>query len=192
MSSLDPHAFGPAIAQLLTRPDMCSLGPGSPAVSIRPLLASLDAHSLSSHQPLVDYDMAQCCISGLWLLHDFLDESHGISQGIPTRSGSYWHGIMHRREGDHANAKYWFRRVGHHPVLDVLWRAAAPLAERAAAGPDAEFLVEQRQWDPFRFVDFCEAVTESGSEAEALGRQIAQLEWQLLFDFCHRKALGLG
>ena len=53
--------------------------------------------------------MAACCLAGVWLLHDYLDESHTISQRIDTPSGSFWHGIMHRREGDFSNAKYWFR-----------------------------------------------------------------------------------
>ena len=54
-------------------------------------------------------DMAQACLAGLWLYHDFLDESHSISQEIATSTGSFWHGIMHRREPDPSNAKYWFR-----------------------------------------------------------------------------------
>ena len=45
--------------------------------------------------------MAACCLCGLWLLHDFLDESHSLSQEITTDTGSYWHGIMHRREPDY-------------------------------------------------------------------------------------------
>ena len=30
--------------------------------------------------PLANRDMAACTIAGLWLVHDFLDESHRISQ----------------------------------------------------------------------------------------------------------------
>jgi len=59
-------------------------------------------------------------LSGLWLLAGDLDRSHAISQDESSGTGSYWHGIMHRREGDYSNAGYWFRRVGSHPVLDQL------------------------------------------------------------------------
>ena len=84
--------------------------------------------------------MAACCIAGVWLLHDFLDESHTISQGIDTPSGSFWHAIMHRREGDFSNAKYWFRRVGQHPVFDALGQRAAELAAIRGDGTAVEKL----------------------------------------------------
>ena len=49
--------------------------------------------------------MASACLAGLWLYHDYLDESHAVSQSIHTPAGSYWHGLMHRREPDFANPK---------------------------------------------------------------------------------------
>lgn len=116
--------------------------------------------------------MASCCISGVWLLHDFLDESHTISQSIETPSGSYWHAIMHRREGDFSNSKYWYRRVGRHPVTDLI-------GERVGG-----------RHDPFAFVDRCEAaVRENNADRDAC-LDIQQAEWELLFDFCYRAAIG--
>jgi hypothetical protein len=50
--------------------------------------------------------------AGLWLYVDELDRSHAISQNLHSSLGAAWHGVMHRREGDFANAKYWFRRAG--------------------------------------------------------------------------------
>ena len=55
--------------------------------------------------------------SGLLLWNDALDVSHKISQKIDSQTGSYWHGIMHRREPDYSNAKYWFRRAGATPFF---------------------------------------------------------------------------
>ena len=63
--------------------------------------------------------MAAACLAGLWLHHNFLDESHTLSQDIDTTTGSYWHAIMHRREGDYGNAKYWLHRVGASDVRDA-------------------------------------------------------------------------
>ncbi len=59
-------------------------------------------------------------VSGLWLLAGDIDRSHTLSQDITNAEGSFLHAIMHRREGDFGNAKYWFNRVGKHPVLNQL------------------------------------------------------------------------
>src|SRR5689334_18276195 len=48
---------------------------------------------------------AQGMLAGLWLWHDYLDESHRICQALETETGALWHAIMHRREGDFSNSK---------------------------------------------------------------------------------------
>ena len=67
---------------------------------------------------VVDDSMASALRSGLLLRADFFDEPHTLAQEIPTSTGSYWHGILHRREPDFGNSRYWFRRVGQHPVFE--------------------------------------------------------------------------
>ena len=105
------------------------------------------------------------CLSGLWLLAGDLDRSHSISQDIDNCEGSFWHGIMHRREGDFANAKYWFRRVGNeHPVFAQLAELADPYE------------------DPFQFVDACQAGGDE--QAYSACRRTQWLEWQSLMAFC--------
>jgi len=56
--------------------------------------------------------------AGLHLLNDDLESAHVIAQAMEgDSSADYWHAIVHRREGDYGNARYWFARVGPHPVL---------------------------------------------------------------------------
>jgi hypothetical protein len=66
----------------------------------------------------------------LHLLNDDIARSHEIAQsqeGVATFD--YVHAIVHRREGDYSNSKYWFRQVGTHPVWAEVYGAdaAAPV-----------------------------------------------------------------
>src|SRR3954470_162325 len=49
--------------------------------------------------PVKSDDDASAMLASLWLWHDWLDESHTISQSLHSSTGSLWHAIMHRREG---------------------------------------------------------------------------------------------
>src|SRR5262245_27937857 len=116
MNAIDPSSYPAAIAALLGRLPLAPLGPGRPDPTARRELEALDEVAFGGR--VADRDMASACRAGLWLAFGFLDESHTISQDLHTAEGSYWHALMHRREPDAGNAMYWFRRVGHHPVLD--------------------------------------------------------------------------
>src|SRR5688572_32618825 len=96
----------------------------------RSALTALSESNLFDPGRARDEAMARCCLAGLWLAFDFLDESHRISQDIETPSGSYWHGIIHRREPDYANSKYWFRRAGRHAIFPAMRRWSALLADQ--------------------------------------------------------------
>ena len=172
MNDFDPTAYGPALAEVLQVDRSRSLGSGSPEMQFREVLERLTLDEAFAHVQVSDESMAQCCLSGAWLLCDFLDESHTISQSVSTTSGSYWHGIMHRREGDFSNAKYWFRKVGDHPLFEQLANASG-----------------QGRWDPFEFVDRCQRAVRQG-ENEDECRRLQQLEWELLFGYCYRSAIA--
>src|SRR5690606_9031346 len=136
--TFDPHAYGPRMAPLLDV-DRCRPLDGGRGGGATPRLTVDD---LFDPGEVVDQDAARCCVAGILLLSDQLDASHTWSQQVETPDGSFWHGIMHRREGDYSNAKYWFRRVGRHPVYEPLATAAASLV--AATG--GESLLPSGPW----------------------------------------------
>lgn len=178
--------------QLLQRssPRLCELGPGQPNEAVRPLLDRLTPDTLLAAGKAGDHSMATGCCAALWLYHDFLDESHCLSQEIETPEGSYWHGIMHRREPDPDNAKYWFRRVGRHPVFEALRVTAAELCGNGAVERVADFLKQQTTWEPYRWIDLCEEARTGRTQPATVEvcRRIQLAEWQLLFDYCLRRA----
>ena len=89
--------------------------------------------------------------AGLHLLNDDLGRAHVIAQSLEGNStADYWHAIIHRREGDYSNARYWFARVGAHPTLVAVYgdtRGADRFIEscRAARGKTDPAL-EEKQW----------------------------------------------
>jgi hypothetical protein len=98
--------YAPAIAALLETKRLPPLGPRAPNEAVRAKLAGLNSTNAFGPTAVRDADMAACCLAGLWLYHDFLDESHRISQDIATPTGSYWHGLLHRREPDFGKPKF--------------------------------------------------------------------------------------
>lgn len=98
--------------------------------------------------------------AGLWLYVDQLDRSHTISQAIENPTGAFWHGIMHRREGDFWNSHYWFRQVGKHPAMKMI-----------------------DDYEAHQFIDDAEASHAKGqSPAKLLDMQ--RREWMTLFAWC--------
>lgn len=182
---MDIPTLSLAVRDLLSHERLCELGPGTPNEPMRPRLQTLTTEELFAHAPIRRPDFAAACMAGLWLYHDFLDESHELSQGLSSVEGSFWHGIMHRREPDYSNAAYWFRKVGRHPIYEALGPAAQELAEAATPGSAVPV-----PWDPFWFIDFCEDCVRKKRPADTLARLIQKREWELLFEYCYRKAIA--
>ena len=104
------NALSPLFAALPRQQAMDQLvpGEGDSAELVQLVEGVVGNEAISVNQPLV---------AALWLYIDELDRSHRVSQGIEDQTGSFWHGIMHRREGDFSNSHYWFRKVGRHPAM---------------------------------------------------------------------------
>lgn len=118
-------------------------------------------------------DEARCALAGLWLLGDDLDRAHRVVQEIATAGGSFWHAIVHRREGDFSNSKYWYARCREHRAL----RGEDP---GEPYGPELVTLVEEVEPLP-------------PTDARRLRAIAAQRsEWDRLFGHCARAAVGGG
>ena len=134
--------------------------------------------------------------SGLLLWNDALDVSHKISQNIDSPTGSYWHGIMHRREPDYNNSKYWFRRAGVHAIYAGLReQVLALLEERSRQSPElADYtaaIQQKTDWDAFQFVDWCQDAASASDENVVEFLKAAQVEEiKLLLNYSYRRALA--
>lgn len=114
------------------------------------LRAVVSAHGIAGDSP--EAGRRNRILEGLVLLwHDHWDAAHEIAQsseGEPDHD--LLHALVHRREGDHGNAGYWFSGAGKHPCYRIL-------AERLSVLPlppdlRAE-LLPGGEWTPAAFND---------------------------------------
>jgi hypothetical protein len=137
--------------------------------------------------------------AGLLLMHDFVDESHRYSQSIEGEGehqlGDYWHAILHRREPDYFNAKYWFRQIGQQPGFAELARLADARLRSCSSPRSLEWnqrLGSAQQWKPLVFVDLCEwCQAANDPELMQATREIQRAEMLLLLQQTYRQAMAL-
>lgn len=137
--------------------------------------------------PVANRPMAQAVRAGLLLVAEAWEEAHGVAQDLETVEGSYWHGIVHRREPDVGNATYWFRRVESHPIFETLCavdrRVSLPTKQAFEA------ITRSGAWDPFTFIELCTGSHEAGSADLRQELMVLQAqEIHLLLEYCLRHA----
>ena len=118
---------------------------------------------------------------GLLYALDDLDGCHRIFQEAHTDLGSYWHGMMHRREGDYDNARYWFRRAGAVPVFEKLHGNVASIS------PD---MAKQSSWDPYLFTGVCEQARHGAEDDGQVLPRLQRAEFEVFLDYSWRQALA--
>jgi len=138
--------------------------------------------------------------AGLHLWNESLDRSHTISQEITNATGSYWHALMHRMEGDYSNAKYWFQDVGHHPIFTRLIHCVQghlSVQDLSDMDNDAlcsklEVLITSPEWNPFVFIDAVELqVTHVQQQrTDDWLRHFQRYEMKLLLEYCYEQSCG--
>jgi hypothetical protein len=86
----------------------------------------------------------------LHLMNDDIGRAHAIAQsGEGDATLDYVHAIVHRREGDWGNSKYWFSRAGGQPVILAVYGpergAAARFVDLCRTG-DGDAKLAEEQW----------------------------------------------
>ena len=146
----------------------------------------MGANLFPNHNTKTDAPMSELCRAGFLMFNDDLARAHDIVQAIGSSTGSFWHAIMHRREGDFSNANYWWNRTGDHPVFDELHDMVLHRV------PEFGFLDELRgapTWIPQTFNEWCEKSAETGESDTAL-REVQRLEMKLLLQWCASQVGG--
>ncbi len=180
MSSADSKAF----QKLIAVPSLPELGPG-PRAGVLPLdelNARLDRFLSAVKLPAHTGALLRAAAL-LW--HDHHEPAHALVQDDPCRESSFLHAILHRREPDAGNAKYWFHRVGPHPAFPVIAARVRVLPAGAALTLLQEKLTPSGAWDPFAFVDGCERARRRGGDdpQNIFLRQAQQTEFEVLLEY---------
>jgi hypothetical protein len=168
-----------ALRALFDEPGPASLGPGPrktalPAERIRDVVARETNPGRGRN----------LLLALLLLWNDHHEEAHGLVQDLGDADGSLLHAILHRREPDFSNARYWLHRVGRHPVYQSLGERATALAAAKSVARLEPPLVEKGVWDPFAFAAACGSVAdrEPGDAGVQALCALQALETELLLE----------
>ena len=122
-------------------------------------------------------------LAGLFYFHNALDDSHKEAQKLEGDAAAYWHGMVHRREADFDNARYWMRRAGDQPVFQEM---------QGRASDGAPHMSRQSNWDPF-LSHAPSASSTNSAKHEYTRRRSAHLqrvEFAVMFDYVWRQCVA--
>jgi hypothetical protein len=175
--------YSPLAYELLAEEDLLlrlrPTEPGSAEAIVR--IRGAEEKELTGGAVLADATYPRLIRAGLFYAYDALDESHRIVQDIGTSQAAYWHGMLHRREGDFENSRYWFRRTGK---LGLFGEMHARAAEVSA------LMGRQSNWDPYVLVGQCEQARFGGDVDQKELVALQRLEFDVMFDQLWRDAFA--
>lgn len=168
-----PEAF----ERVLKYAGLADLGPG-PRMDV--LSSQEITHTLERvRTPL---EVAELIRALLLLWNDHHDQAHALVQERETPDGNLIHAILHRREPDYSNARYWFHRVGNHPCFDELTRQVSTFLSSEKNPPHLLPLIDDGQWAPDAFISACQrASSQKNQTADRVALQkIQEIETRVL------------
>ncbi len=139
----------------------------------------LDEAALTGGAPAADARAFSLVRGALLYALDELDAAHRVFQDDSSALGSYWHGMMHRREADFDNARYWFRRAGRLGVFGRLHELAQDASRDMAKQPT---------WDPYLFTGQCEQAKFGATELIPECVALQRAEFAGMLAHCWEKA----
>ncbi len=175
------QSYSDFVDRVLIREDLLrNLQPSEPSdrEALRRILAA-DDQLIAGGKAVGNTKMFALVRGGLLYAVDGIEQAHPIFQKAESDEGSYWHGMVHRREGDFDNARYWFRRAGTLACFAALHGAAARHSPTMARQPN---------WDAYLFTDECEQARFGAEELTPELAKLQRVEFNSLFDYCWRQS----
>jgi hypothetical protein len=180
--------FDDLMTQLQQRDTLPPLYPASVwSNSINTQLVDSDDEKLFGEETLSD-SQKQNLRAGLLVWNDDIHAAHKIVQDVPDATGSFWHAIIHRREGDASNSRYWWARTGEHAAFERLNQAAQSTLSKETSREALSFakrLQDAGKWLPNDFVGLCEKSRRGQFDGEWLQR-LQVVEFETLLNWCRR------
>lgn len=132
----------------------------------------------------LDMETSDRVLAAGLLYHDHHNDAHDLVQDMTDAEGALIHAIVHRREPDYWNAKYWYRRVGDHPIYRRMTGRVMELAGTEATEGLARRLMLSGTLDPLEFVDACEMAARKGAGDPVVGflRRLQHAEFEALVE----------
>lgn len=160
---------------------------GKPSAAGKKAVAALTHKDMKDAQDPKSLPLVQ---AALYLCFDCWKEAHDIAnEHEDTVIGNWLHAIVHRREPDAGNSKYWYARVkAPARVFEAIGNEVLAFLKKLSIvelEPLAKALEKSKAWEPEVFVDLCEKFREtdpSDPSYRVLAR-IQEIEWRGLSEY---------